>query len=439
MEGRHPRKPRRILPIRGFFVALVVGLGLLCGPAHSYEYPFADPFLATIAGTPEVLRAPLPETRLRSRRLPRDTDRAIPELLSYGGRVGYSTAWQKGPAPLVFVIAGTGSAHNSGTNVALLKAYHAAGLHVVGISSPTHPKFQIAASRTGVPGNMADDARDLHAVMMQIWQRHRDRIDVRGFYLAGYSLGAMHAAFVARHDDEAGPFGFERVLLINSPVSLYSSISRLDRMLESVPGGVDNFDRYFNGIIERIGGIYTRSTTVEFSQDLVFEAFKDAPPTQGELAAVIGAAFRLAAMNMIFTADVLTDFGFIKPAAVRLPENANLDPYLQVALRIGLTDYFHEFFWPYFEARYPGQTRAEFARAQSLHAIADLLSQPRFRAVHNADDVILSAGEIDFFRETFGDRARIYPRGGHLGNITQRQTLTDIVQMLVSEPSGSGP
>ncbi len=428
--GRAPgRSPAARLAALTCFVLLAA----LPAAGHSYEYPFADPFLATVAGTPEPVAADLPKVRLRNRALPKDSARHIPEVLSYGRKIEYSTAWQKGPAPLVFVIAGTGSYHNSATNSALLRGYYSAGFHVVGISSPTHPKFIISASSTAVPGNMAIDAADLHKVMARIWAQHQAKLSVQGFYLAGYSLGAMHAAFVTRHDDANPLFNFRRVLLINSPVSLYSSISKLDRMLDSVPGGVDNFDRYFNGIVERIGGIYTRNTNVEFSQELVFAAFKDQPPTRSELAAVIGAAFRLAAMNMIFTADVMTDFGFIKPSAQQLPSNADLDPYLQVALRVGLTDYFHEFFWPYYEHRYPGQTRAEFAEAQSLRAIRGLLAKPRFHAVHNADDIILSGQEITFFERTFGSRARIYPRGGHLGNITQRETMGHIVDVLASD------
>ena len=38
----------------------------------------------------------------------------------------------------------------------------------------------------------------------------------------------------------------------------------------------------------------------------------------------------------------------------------------------------------------------------------------------NADDIILAAGELEYLRQMFGDRATIYPNGGHCGNIDHR-------------------
>jgi hypothetical protein len=37
--------------------------------------------------------------------------------------------------------------------------------------------------------------------------------------------------------------------------------------------------------------------------------------------------------------------------------------------------------------------------------------------MHNENDLILAPGEINFFRDMFRDRAKIYPKGGHCGNM----------------------
>lgn len=397
-------------------------------PDSSYQYPIPNPYLATVAGTPEPLQGPRPDVRFKTRHLPQAEGRHIPKVLWYGRRFEYSYAAQRHPAPLVFVIAGTGAYHSGGTNKDLMRAFYGAGYHVVGISSPTHPEFIISASQTSLPGNLELDAQDLHRVMSDIAARLPKRVKVSGYHLAGYSLGGMHAAFVAKQDAEDNHFNFQRVVMINSPVTLYASISKLDRMLENIPGGVDNFNQYFSSIVRQIGNAYSRSTNVEFNQDLVFEAFKERPPTNEELAALIGSAFRTASANMIFTSDVMTNFGFIKPKEVVLKNRSSMADYLQVGLRVGLTDYFHEFFWPSFEDRYPNLNRQEFAHRQSLHGIRDFLASTSYiEAVHNADDIILEQGQVDFFAEVFGSRATIYPHGGHLGNITQMQTLAKIV------------
>ena len=47
--------------------------------------------------------------------------------------------------------------------------------------------------------------------------------------------------------------------------------------------------------------------------------------------------------------------------------------------------------------------------------------------MHNADDIILAPGEIEFFRQVFGNRAKIYPRGGHCGNMAYRDNVTYLV------------
>ncbi len=399
--------------------------------AADFSYPIANPYIATIAGTPAVLTTQHPRALvLNIAKLPRMPDRSIPAALWYGAQLEYSFATQEGPAPLIFTIAGTGGYHNGGTSKLLMEAFFNAGYHVVGITSPTHPEFTIAASTTSVPGHMRKDARDLYRVMEEISAQLAPKLSATAYHLAGFSLGGTEAAFVAQLDQKKQVFNFEKVLLLNPSVSLYNSISKLDGMLNNIPGGIENLGDFFAKVVSRIGSVYTRSTAIEFNQDLVFEAFKSQPPTDEELAAIIGMAFRLVAANLIFTADVMTDFGFIKPSRQKLQRNTALGEYFEVALRIGFTDYFHEFFWPYYADQFDGD-RAEFAQSQSLVALRDFLQNSKnIAVVHNEDDIILVPGEIDFLRTTFGDRAFIYPRGGHLGNLGLAETQADYLGFL---------
>jgi hypothetical protein len=45
----------------------------------------------------------------------------------------------------------------------------------------------------------------------------------------------------------------------------------------------------------------------------------------------------------------------------------------------------------------------------------------------NADDLILAPGEIEFLRDTFGERATIWPTGGHCGNMEQKDVVAFMV------------
>ena len=41
----------------------------------------------------------------------------------------------------------------------------------------------------------------------------------------------------------------------------------------------------------------------------------------------------------------------------------------------------------------------------------------------NENDFILAPGERDYLRQLFGERTKVYPRGGHLGNLEYRDNM----------------
>ncbi len=211
--------------------------------------------------------------------------------------------------------------------------------------------------------------------MQKIWAEIGPKMQVTSFNLIGYSLGATNAAFVSLLDEEEKVFNFRKVLLINPSVQLYNSISKLDRFLENIPGGVDNFNRMFKRIVNQVGAAYKKSTTVAFSPDLVFDAFKENPPRDEELAALIGISFRLSSSALVFTSDVMTNYGFIKPANLILTRNTNMDDYTQVSLRVGFTDYFHEYAWPYFMKNDDGKVPRRIRGVAESHVDSGLPDQ----------------------------------------------------------------
>ena len=309
----------------------------------------------------------------------------------------------------------------------MARAFYQAGFHVVSISSPTYPNFVISASKTGVPGHAEHDAEDLYRVMEAIWAKLDDKIEVSSFNLTGYSLGAFNSAFVAKLDEERQSFNFERVLMINPPVSLYNSISLLDRMSENIPGGPDNFDKFFNKLLAAFTQIYKQSDDA-IGEDFLYKAYEALDLKDEQLAALIGVSFRLSSASMVFVADVMSDSGYAKPKGLELGRYDDLTPYRQVLSRTGFTDYYHELFFPYYRAETPDVSRDDFIDSVSLEGIADYLrGATKISVMHNADDVILEPGEIDFFPEVFGDRATIYPHGGHCGNMNYRDNVAHML------------
>ena len=73
-------------------------------------------------------------------------------------------------------------------------------------------------------------------------------------------------------------------------------------------------------------------------------------------------------------------------------------------------------------------SRDQFIASMSLNSIEEYLKNTqKITMMGNVDDVILEPGEIEFFPRVFGDRATIYPYGGHCGNMNYRDNVAHMV------------
>jgi hypothetical protein len=400
-----------------------------------YFYPFVNPYEATVLELPQAFEvqvpAEIPTTEFTLKVFPK---REVPEVFWYEDGLVCSLADQDHRAPLIFVIAGTGSRYNSPLMVKLQKVLYQAGFHVISISSPSHMDFVVNAS-AGLPGDSLDDAQDLYRVMELAYEKVRPKIDVSSFALTGYSLGGFNAAFIAKLDDEKKRFNFRRVLLINPPADVYVSASLLDRMLvDNIPGGMAKFDPWLRSVLEKLLAVISELGLTELSGDYLYNAYKRLRPTEETLAALIGLVFRLSAANMIFTADVMNGGGYIVPKHARLTNSTSLTRFAEVSFRTSLVDYFNEFFLPYRQQREPGLTRSALLDRLSLRSIEPYLKgADKIGLIHNEDDITLAPGEIDYLEGVFGARARVFPTGGHLGNLLHPDVVRAMLGFLTGK------
>ena len=51
----------------------------------------------------------------------------------------------------------------------------------------------------------------------------------------------------------------------------------------------------------------------------------------------------------------------------------------------------------------------------------------------NENDFILTAAELDYLRLIFGARAKIYPRGGHLGNLEYLDNMAYMIAFFTEQ------
>jgi hypothetical protein len=114
-----------------------------------------------------------------------------------------------------------------------------------------------------------------------------------------------------------------------------------------------------------------------------------------------------------------------------------LTGFSKVANRITFLQYFDELLYPYYEAKQPGLKRQDLLDELSLYSIEDYLrNSDKIYVMHNADDLILEKGEIDFFTEVFGSRAKIYPFGGHCGNIDYPVNVEHMLSLFADAGAG---
>ncbi|ADJ28890.1 hypothetical protein [Nitrosococcus watsonii] len=416
-------------------IFLFVPRAILYADTETYGYPINNPYEATVIGTPSQLQAPLPsKINITPLELTVFKNRKTPEILWYTESLEYSLASQEQKAPLVFAISGTGSSASSPGMQILQKILYQAGFHVLSLPSPTHPNFVTSASTYSVPGHIVEDSADLYRAMQLAWQQVRNDIEITDFYLTGYSLGGAQAAFVAKIDDKKQIFNFKKVLMINPPVSLYNSASILDKLLtRNIPGGIGHLDDFIKKVLNRLTEIYRTGEQVEFNDAFFYKAYQRYEPSKETLKAIIGLSFRWSAANMIFVSDVITNSGYVKPKNLELSLTDSLTDYFKVSLRIGFLSYFNEYLFPFFETLHPSLTRDQLIHNLSLKSIEEYLREnKKIGLITNADDPILAPGELDFLRDVFQSRAKIYPRGGHLGNMGYQDNVAYITNFFLN-------
>lgn len=411
----------------------------LPAPDAPYAFPVADPFRATVFGTPPAL---VHQTHLP----PHDRryevhmgDRNVPEVFWYDRALRYTLALQPGPAPLVFIIAGTGAGDNAGKMQFLTRLFHDAGYHCVALPSPTHMNFMVSMSTTRVAGYVPDDVEDLYRVMRWVQQKVRDRVPVTGTAVGGYSLGGLHAAYIARMDEERRDFGFSRVLMINPPVSLFDSADRFDTWLspQSLGGGTsaDLFNRFF----DQFADFYRRSERVGFDDEFLYRFSQTVEATPADMRGVIGLSFRLTAATMVFTSDVCLRSGYVVPRDAQPGPFDDLMPYFKAAAGIGFTTYLDEYLLPFLQQRHPGITREQAIAACSLGPLTGYLaSSDKIRVIGNADDPILTPANLAYLKATLGGRLVLFPDGGHCGNLKYGPFARKMVDLLAFGPVQAG-
>jgi len=403
--------------------------------AFAYNFPIDDPYSATIIGSATMMTPGVSENiPLKVYEIQIKDKKEIPDIFWYASKFKFSFSKQKNKkAPLIFVLAGTGSDYSAVRVKFMQRIFHDAGYHTIAISSQMSQQFMISASTNAIPGMLIRDNEDIYKAMKLAYNKIKDQVDVTDFYIMGYSLGGTNAAVLSYIDEKEKAFNFKRVFMVNPPVELYDSAVKLDKYLDDYTGGKSaGIEKLLNSTLARLKGSLT-SEYANIGADTIYEIVKGDILSEAEKKAYIGLAFRLTSTDLNFISDFITKSHVYTKNPEKVNKFTNMKEYFKAVNFATFEDYVNKVGFPYYKKYNKDFSIEDLKREASLRVIEDYLrTSPKIAAVTNADELILNEKDINYLKDVFKDRLIIYPKGGHCGNMFYKENV-DVMVKFVNE------
>jgi len=403
--------------------------------AFAYNFPIDDPYSATIIGSATMMTPGVSENiPLKVYEIQIKDKKEIPDVFWYASKFKFSFSKQKNKkAPLIFVLAGTGSDYSAVRVKFMQRIFHDAGYHTIAISSQMSQQFMISASTNAIPGMLIRDNEDIYKAMKLAYNKIKDQVDVTDFYIMGYSLGGTNAAVLSYIDEKEKAFNFKRVFMVNPPVELYDSAVKLDKYLDEYTGGKSvGIEKLLNSTLARVKGSLT-SEYANIGADTIYEIVKGDILSEAEKKAYIGLAFRLTSTDLNFISDFITKSHVYTKNPEKVNKFTNMKEYFKAVNFATFEDYVNKIGFPYYKKYNKDFSIEDLKREASLRVIEEYLrTSPKIAAVTNADELILNEKDINYLKDVFKDRLIIYPKGGHCGNMFYKENV-DVMVKFVNE------
>ena len=411
----------------------IVLFTILSLTAFSYNFPIDDPYSATIIGSATMMTPGVSENiPLKVYEIQIKDKKNIPDVFWYASKFKFSFSKQKNKkAPLIFVLAGTGSDYNTTRVKFMQRIFHDAGYHTIAISSQMSQQFMISASSNSVPGLLLEDNKDIYKAMKLAYNKIKDQVEVTDFYIMGYSLGGSNAAVLSYIDEKEKVFNFKRVFMVNPPVDLYNSAVKLDKYLDNYTGGkTKGIEKLLNTTLAKVKGGLT-SEYANIGADTIYNIVKGDILSDAEKKAYIGLAFRLTSTDLNFISDFMTRSHVYTKNPEKVDKYTNMKEYFKAVNFATFEDYVNKIGFPYYKKHNKDYAIEDLKREASLKVIEDYLrTSHKIAAVTNADELILNEKDFAFLKDVFKDRLVIYPKGGHCGNMFYKENVDVMLKFL---------
>lgn len=356
-----------------------------------------------------------------------------------GGReLPYSYRLQPGRAPIVYLLPGLGSHRLDGSSLALAEMAFDRGFSVAILSSAMNWEFIARGANVPLPGYTPADVEDVHfaldALHRNLEAQHPDRLGQR--VLMGYSLGAYHALFIAAAERGGSPLvGFDRYVTLDAPVQLLTGIRKVDAFYDAQRAfpAAEREARVLDilwrtialvqGERGRSGDFSRMSPATEPSAQL--RPRGPLPFTDLEAKYLVGLDFRLSLVDVLSSIEDRNDFGVLKTERSFLQRESS---YVEMA-SYSFEGYVYAFVLPYFRDQLQRVSDMDDLVAQSdLRSVeAGLRDNPKIRHFANRNDFLTTPEDVAWLTATLGAELRLFPTGGHLGNLYKPEVQAEIM------------
>ena len=405
-----------------FFCSTVFG--------QDYPYPYKNPDMASL--TTNIMKSVHEDpfnkvAKILEVEVIKDRNKTF--LLENQSKFRFSFYPQKKDAPLIFMLADMSGSHVSGYMAQMADLFHSAGYNVVGISSPFFWNFVVSSSQSAIPGLTSEDAADMYQTLQLVLEKI-DRLHGPQFTkkaVVGFGFGGLLAAHLSSIENKERRLGIDQYLLINPVVNIMHAITEIEtRTAIALELGMPRVEgikmQAFGFVVENMG----RENKVTDPKHFLNLDKKFVLKSPKEYKFLSGAIMRMNIGDTVFVSQQINDLGVLKQKVYR-----NLRYGRQKeADDLGLVGYVKQIFVPFFSKKYPKlldilkQSNFNFVRE-------DIKNNPNVFIMHNADDFLIDEGQLEYLSNLVGpERIKIYPLGGHLGNLWFKQNQADILNRL---------
>jgi hypothetical protein len=402
-----------------------------------YYYPIFNPLISTIT-TVAISPSKKPLYKAISFELYPERSQ-IPNYGRYNRiKLAFFKNYKNANAPMIFLIPGIGGYALYPNTIYLAEVLYRAGFHVVTLPATLSWQFALSVSQSGYPGYSPRDAADMLSFMIKVDQhlRKEENINPSRYGLMGYSLGALDSGFVANLDLDKKYFNFDRVLMVNPPLQKAASVRSLDGLLlddqrDSTQARafdiMENSKRFFEF------GRHSLESLIKFDFN------RPIGLVDAQMSRIIGASFRQALGDVIVVSQEIYDLGILPTSrdgryaqGIRKAE----------ALMFSFRDYLDKVLLR--EITHRRTLGIDFDDANELLETTDLRKvisnfneqHRRWAIFHNQNDFIFHDGDLQYLMKS-KSASRVYPLGGHLGNLWYKRNQRDILRYF--EPMKTSP